>query len=214
MGQPSFLGQPSFYRATVALSFQIEIYNLERTKSSLLATSLYKKSNFHQKLSYKVLSPDWRCAFLLLIFTYFWRIWGQWGDTMHHFVTMQQKNNTEWMLPIWGSLPRWWRPAGSGRGQRRLPWTSGHQTGPWLWWCGRDWSARSGLAASYCPGIEGCTWTVVERDCIKRGINQPFQGHVLEIWIHYPCLQDGHCAKNEIKYRLMGRILTITFDYT
>ena len=31
---------------TVALSFKIEIYNLDRTKSSFLATSLYKKVTF------------------------------------------------------------------------------------------------------------------------------------------------------------------------
>ena len=37
------MGQPSIYHATVALSFQIEICNLDRTKSSFLATSLYKK---------------------------------------------------------------------------------------------------------------------------------------------------------------------------
>ena len=34
--------QSSFYHATVALSFHIEICNLDRTKSSCLATSLYK----------------------------------------------------------------------------------------------------------------------------------------------------------------------------
>ena len=34
------------YHATVALSFQIEICNLDRTKSSFLATSLYKKVIF------------------------------------------------------------------------------------------------------------------------------------------------------------------------
>ena len=32
--------------ATVSLSFQIEICNLDRTKSSFLATSLYKKVIF------------------------------------------------------------------------------------------------------------------------------------------------------------------------
>ena len=40
------MGQPSFYHATVALSFQIEIHNLDRTKSSFLATNLYKKVVF------------------------------------------------------------------------------------------------------------------------------------------------------------------------
>ena len=50
--------QPSIYHATVALSFQIEICNLDRTKSSFLATSLYKKVIFTKKLSYKVLSPQ------------------------------------------------------------------------------------------------------------------------------------------------------------
>ena len=40
------MGQPSIYHATVALSFQIEICNLDRTKSSILATSLYKKVIF------------------------------------------------------------------------------------------------------------------------------------------------------------------------
>ena len=39
-----WMGQPSIYHATVSLSFQIEICNLDRTKSSFLATSLYKKS--------------------------------------------------------------------------------------------------------------------------------------------------------------------------
>ena len=41
-----WMGQPSFYHATVALSFQIEISNLDRTKSGFLATSLYKKVIF------------------------------------------------------------------------------------------------------------------------------------------------------------------------
>ena len=40
------MGQPSIYHATVALSFQIEICNLDRTKFSVLATSLYKKFIF------------------------------------------------------------------------------------------------------------------------------------------------------------------------
>ena len=40
------MGQPSIYHATVALSFQIEICNLDRTISSFLATSLYKKVIF------------------------------------------------------------------------------------------------------------------------------------------------------------------------
>ena len=51
----SWMGQPSFYHATVALSFQIEICNLGRTKSSFVATSLLK-NNFLQTFSYKVLS--------------------------------------------------------------------------------------------------------------------------------------------------------------
>ena len=38
-----WMGQPPFYHATVALSFQIEICNLDRTKRRFLATSLYKK---------------------------------------------------------------------------------------------------------------------------------------------------------------------------
>ena len=37
------MGRPSFYHATVALSFQIEICNLDSTKSSFLAAHLYKK---------------------------------------------------------------------------------------------------------------------------------------------------------------------------
>lgn len=49
------MGQHSFYHAMVSLSFQIEMENLDRIKSSCIATRLYKKSNFHQKLSYKVL---------------------------------------------------------------------------------------------------------------------------------------------------------------
>ena len=40
------MGQPSIYHAIVALSFQIEICNLDRTKSSYLATSLYRKVIF------------------------------------------------------------------------------------------------------------------------------------------------------------------------
>ena len=41
------MGQPSIYHATVALSFQIEICKLDRTKSSVLdSTSLYKKVIF------------------------------------------------------------------------------------------------------------------------------------------------------------------------
>ena len=59
------MGQPSIYHATVALSFQIEICNLDRTKkkkSSFLATSLYKKVIFTKKLSYKVLSPQRRVS--------------------------------------------------------------------------------------------------------------------------------------------------------
>ena len=53
------MGQPSFYHATVTLSFQVELAQIGQDKSSFLATGLYlylKKSNFHQKLSYK-LSP-------------------------------------------------------------------------------------------------------------------------------------------------------------
>ena len=36
------MGQPTFYHATVALSFQIEICNLDRVKYSFLAASLFK----------------------------------------------------------------------------------------------------------------------------------------------------------------------------
>ena len=54
------MGQPSFYYATVALPFQIEICNFDRTKSSFPATSLYKEVIFTKKLSYKVLSPHRR----------------------------------------------------------------------------------------------------------------------------------------------------------
>ena len=43
-----WMGQPSFYHATVALSFQIEICNLDRTKFSFLATSLYQKVIFNK----------------------------------------------------------------------------------------------------------------------------------------------------------------------
>ena len=44
----SWMGEPSFYHATVVvaavyISFQIEIYNLDRTKSSFLASSFYIK---------------------------------------------------------------------------------------------------------------------------------------------------------------------------
>ena len=48
------MGQPSFYHATVALYLQIEICNLDRTKSSFLATSSYEKVIFEKNLSYKV----------------------------------------------------------------------------------------------------------------------------------------------------------------
>ena len=44
------MGQPSFYHATVALSFQVEICNLNRIKSSFLPTSLLYKNNFHRKI--------------------------------------------------------------------------------------------------------------------------------------------------------------------
>ena len=40
--------------------FRLKSANLDRTTSSFLALSLYKKSNFHQKFSYKVLSPPQR----------------------------------------------------------------------------------------------------------------------------------------------------------
>ena len=40
------MGQSSFYHATVALFLQIEICNLDRTKSSSLATSSYEKVIF------------------------------------------------------------------------------------------------------------------------------------------------------------------------
>ena len=43
------MGQPSFYYATVVLSFQIEISNSDRTKSNFLATSLYEKVISPQK---------------------------------------------------------------------------------------------------------------------------------------------------------------------
>ena len=73
-----WMGQPSIYHATVALSFQIEICNLDRTKSSFLATSLYKRK-FHQKLSTRSCRPsdilvftDWKC--LMFSPLLFWRL--------------------------------------------------------------------------------------------------------------------------------------------
>ena len=54
------MGQPYFYHAPGALSVQIEIYNLNRTKYSSLATGLYKKVIFTKKLSYKVSSTHQR----------------------------------------------------------------------------------------------------------------------------------------------------------
>ena len=65
------MGQPSTYHATVALSFQIEICNLDRTKSSFssfplfhmnlnnkLATSLYKKVIFTKNLVTRSCCPS------------------------------------------------------------------------------------------------------------------------------------------------------------
>ena len=65
------MGQPSIYHATVALSFQIEICNLDRTKSSFLATSLYKKV-IKKKLSYKVLSSQRRKIFHRALCRWVW----------------------------------------------------------------------------------------------------------------------------------------------
>ena len=42
----SWMGQPSFCHVTVALSFQIKICNLDRTKACFVATSLNKKYIF------------------------------------------------------------------------------------------------------------------------------------------------------------------------
>ena len=44
--------QPSIYHATVSVSVQIEICNLDRTKSSFLATSLYKRCIFTKSFCY------------------------------------------------------------------------------------------------------------------------------------------------------------------
>ena len=67
------MGQPSIYHATVSLSFQIEICNLDRTISSFLATSLYKKVIFTKNVSYKVLSPQRRYATIKnFIFIHLW----------------------------------------------------------------------------------------------------------------------------------------------
>ena len=52
------MGQPSIYHATVSLSFQIEICNLDRTKSSFLATSLYKKVIFTKNLVTRSCRPS------------------------------------------------------------------------------------------------------------------------------------------------------------
>ena len=51
------MGQPSLYHATVALSFRIEIWNLDKTKSSFLATSLYKKVIFTKNLVTRSITP-------------------------------------------------------------------------------------------------------------------------------------------------------------
>ena len=53
------MGQPCFYHATVALSFQIEIYNLDRTKASVLhvATHLFIKK--YKKNSPKIELQPW-----------------------------------------------------------------------------------------------------------------------------------------------------------
>ena len=54
----------TFYHAIVDLSLQIEICNLDRTKSSVQATNLYKKSNFHQKFNYiRISSPSLKLTF-------------------------------------------------------------------------------------------------------------------------------------------------------
>ena len=88
------MGQPSFYHATVALSFQIEICNLDKTKSSFLATSLYKNVIFtknwvtrscHPSDEYKLLKKvlqfkfDWSYLsyyhiFFIIIGIKFWQI--------------------------------------------------------------------------------------------------------------------------------------------
>ena len=52
------MGQPSIYHATVALSFQIEICNLDRTNSSFLATSLYEKVIFTKNLVTRSCRPS------------------------------------------------------------------------------------------------------------------------------------------------------------
>ena len=57
-----WMGLPSFYYVTVALSFQIEICNLDRTKSSFLATSLYKKVIF-TKIELRGLATIWLFAY-------------------------------------------------------------------------------------------------------------------------------------------------------
>ena len=60
-----WMGQPSIYHATVALSFQIEICNLDRTKSSFLATSLYKKVIFTKIELQGLVAPATICKYPL-----------------------------------------------------------------------------------------------------------------------------------------------------
>ena len=61
------MGQPSFLPCHSSLSFQIEIYKLDRTQSSFLQLQVYiKKWSKKQNNSYKVLSPHQRNVFNLL----------------------------------------------------------------------------------------------------------------------------------------------------
>ena len=82
-----WMGQPSFYHATVALSFQIEICNLDRTKSSVLATSLYKKM---------ILTNNWDTRSYQLVVSY--------SDNRNILerVTLQQV----WTIRSWQEITR------------------------------------------------------------------------------------------------------------
>ena len=59
-------GTAFYYHATVALSFQIEICNLDRTKSSFLATSLYKKVIFTKIELQGLVAPATICNLVLV----------------------------------------------------------------------------------------------------------------------------------------------------
>ena len=66
------MGQPSIYHATVALSFQIEICNLDRTKYSFLATSWYKKVIFTKNWVTRSCRPSDDMSFVLHINEHLW----------------------------------------------------------------------------------------------------------------------------------------------